>query len=876
MSMVPRPPRKKGVQPVATNHNHVVRVTVLGLAGITVDRLKCRDKSNQPSAPVEPRKMKAVVAFSRNSNMKGMSALSKPLARSPADDIVVGQQGKVHIDDETATNTTDYVDRPQRHVAVWASDTSSLGSVVTFEVPLMSFEKEPHAPKSLDLTIALAEDDQSEHHVALPFGVATLAIAGNECKHGGSIKLDLPVLSLSAARPLKKVGGDKRKGVSGYPMIAISPKTKDLPKKRSGLQRLFNRQQKVQVPTETARNSFADAYAMDTSGDAILRVSLEIYEKRSELEKTFKSRNLRGDSSIASYLVPYPQRQIGRPDPVEVPFDERSKRRSYGGATIGAPSDEENTLATKGDATLNTTGESYDAATNDDSDTYDGTFEGTFEGTFFDDDDESAGSETYATNEENVGFFTWPNPVVDDDDHDSYTLSFEKKEDIVEAAEKEEGLDPFEIDFFGAKIRIPMCASLPLMRQTQDDDASLVTRATKSGLNHMVHDFQDDMTHVTADFFGKSYRIPVCAAIRGVDGDDFTLVTEGDTLTEEKGKEKKVMELTDKVCRGEPDEELELSKTFSTLSDGRGDTTTGVASKQGSRGTTIKELLEKREVKVPSTPEKGPKKEVVPKDSPATQSATDWLLFPKKGEQKLKKSTSEASPTTIYDFPPMEAAKPQEDVKAKDTPVAKTFTDFFGFKREVASTTPVKYEPYQQEVPPVVIPDEEASVGELTANTFEANIASEAQILERYRKKFNKQAAQAKRGRMPHRMTGIPVAFGGDGMCPGMTVQVASSPIRVTSGGSNSLIEGAVKQRENYFAEYDDFSILSPASESKAAVSPSPRSKETPIGGEPEKEEKLASKPTELKASAYKSDKVSKKNPETTSRKITRSSSRVR
>jgi len=861
--MVPRPPPRKGMRQVGAKNNHVVRVTVLGLAGITVDRPKCRDKSAKVSAPAEPRKMKAVVAFSRNSNMKGMSTLSKHLTRSPSDDIVFGQQGKMQ-DDETATNTTGTLDRPQRHVAVWASDTSTLGSVVTFEVPLMSSGKERFSPKSFDLTIALAEDDQSEHHVALPFGIASLAITGNECKNGRSIKLDLPVLSLSAARPLKRVGTDKKKGTSGYPMIAISPKTKDLPKKKKGLQRLFQRQQKAKVPTEISRNAFAHAYSMDANGDAILRVSLEVYEKGSELEKTFKSRNLRGDSSITSSLVPSPQRTIRMPEPGEVPFDERSKRLPSTEAST-APSDEGNTLNTWGEETRDTGSTSYDA-TRDDG-TYDGTYDETFEGTFFNDED-SAGSETYATNEENVGFFTWQNAGEVDDDGDSYTLSFEKKDGVTEAVEEDVEVDPLEFDFFGRKIQIPMCASLPLMSRRTGDEGSVVSRDTKGGLKRMVHDFQDDMTHVTADFFGKSYAIPVCSAIRAMDDDDFTLQTEGDTLAGGKIHEKRVMEWTDKVCQGQGPavDDLDLSLTFSTLSDGQGAMTAGFLSKQDSKGITVKGILQNEDI-APVTPEKASKKKQVKPQSPA--SAKDWLLSPKEDEQKRKKAASEASPTTIRNFP-MASAKVQQDVKANDDAVGKTFTDFFGFKKDITPSIPVQYEPYQQEVPPVVIPEEDASVGELTANTHEMNIASEAQILERYRKKFHNQAAQAKRGRQPNRMAiPVPVAFGGDGMCPGMTVQVASSPIRVTSGGSNSLLEGAIKQRENYFAEYDDCSILSP--DMGAKLVPPPRSKEAPIREEPEEYAPLAfNKPIEMTIAGYQSDNSTKKGTKSKARAVGR------
>ena len=111
------------------------------------------------------------------------------------------------------------------------------------------------------------------------------------------------------------------------------------------------------------------------------------------------------------------------------------------------------------------------------------------------------------------------------------------------------------------------------------------------------------------------------------------------------------------------------------------------------------------------------------------------------------------------------------------------------------------------DVPPVICSDDGASVGDLTANTHEINIASERNILERYRKKFQEQE-KAGSSRL---MISVPIAFGGDGMCLGSTaIGSASSPIRVTSAGSNSIIDVKNRTNENYFEEYDDYSIAAP------------------------------------------------------------------
>lgn len=799
------------MQQLGAKSTHVVRLTVLGLAGVTVDRLKCRDKVvgklNKSIAPAEPFNMKAVVAFSRNSNIKGLSALSKRLARSPSDDIVVGQQGELQEpDDETDTDTTGTLDRPQRHVAVWASDSSALGSVVTFEANLKATGQARFAPKSFDLTIALAEDDNSEHKFALPFGVSTLAISGEECKAGKPIKLDLPVLSLAAANPLNKDSADKKKGLGEYPMIAISPKPDNLPKKRTALQRLFKRHQKAKVPTELTRSAFASAYSMDANGDAILRVSMEVFEKGSDLEKALAARRLLGDHSVSTTSN---HRSVAK-EVSEVPFDERARKCSL----TGAPSDEDDTLFTNED-TLRSREEgtldgTYDGTYDGTFDgTYDGTYEGTFDGTYDgtfdgtydgtydgtfegthgstydgtyddiyadleDDDDDSEGSETYATNEDTVGFFAWHR--TESKEADSYTLSFEKAEErekpMVQDDEIAEEIDPVEIDFFGRKIQIPFCGSLPLMNtHRKNESGSIVSRETKGRLDRLVHDIQDDMTHVTADFFGKSYSIPVCAAIRGNDDDDLTFLSAGDTMMDTETRA-----------------DLDMNQTFSTLSD------------RGNHQAN------------PSTPIKTPKRQTNRKERPLTPaSAKDWLLSPNSSDGKKKKATTEAgtdtSPTAIRDFPPPATKKKQPEPEGM---LGKSFSNFFNFTSAATQSAAVKYEPYQAEVPPLIIPDEDASVGDLTANTHEMNIASEAEILERYRKKFH---AQSKTTRKQSRsmLIPVPIAFGGTGMCPGVSVPSASSPIRVTSGCSNSLLEaGVVTRNENYFAEYDEFSLAPP------------------------------------------------------------------
>jgi len=347
-------------------NNYVVRVTVLGLAGISVDRLRCRDKRNRPFYPAEPSKMKAVVAFSSANDwtsMKGITALSRNLVSSPP-----------------PPSYNQYVITTTRHVAVWtASDSGSMGSVVTFEAYLTPEEE---IAKSFGLTIALAEDDDEQvRKVALPFGIASLPIRGGECKGGKVVTLDLPVSNLvvntikktttlnEKTQKKKKIGTTSHRSSSLSPsmyptMIAISPKSMTTTKKNGKdvtstniarkrgvpFQKLFQKEPKVNLPLERQRKEFENTYQMDTkNGDAILRVSMEVYEKGSDLEKIFVARRLRGDIYENNY--PLTNNRNNRGSQLEKLYVARRLRCGNNFATTAATkgdtsSDNNNNIAT--------------------------------------------------------------------------------------------------------------------------------------------------------------------------------------------------------------------------------------------------------------------------------------------------------------------------------------------------------------------------------------------------------------------------------------------------------------------------------------------------------------------------------------------------
>ena len=674
---------------------HVVRITVLGLAGITVDRSKCRDTSTRTkatdTAPAPPTKMRAVVAFSRNSALRGTTCLSKPLARSPNDDAILSEESG-------RSGTPDWTE-PQRHVAVWASEGGGLGSVVQFEANLherftQGQSRASFAPKSFEMTIALAEDEDDTQKVALPFGVTTLAISGNECQNGRSVKLDLPILSLAQARPLTS---NHKNGLGGYPMIAIERKTENdgddqgsnnnenghpnTPdkKKGNGLTRLFKKRQmaaREKAPSLEARTAFSEAYKMDAGGDAIIRVALEVYEKDSELEKHFVAKHARdtGSESMTkssgSQLSNKTKKSKSKPtSPTEsavlpgrragkdLPYDERNAKRrgadpapsdestssSFDQSTQYSGSYETEDTGTEGGTVYTDYTDDRTAATGDD----DGTardsrgvpFDEDEE--FYDDDDDYDGEESYVNVEgSTVAFFAWNagsgrataaaeegNYEAPHDTDDEYTLSFEEKKRTKRngggkggtESEEEPSID---IDLFGRKFRIPTCASLPIHMEGADgeteEDGSILTMSTKQegtvggggmpsgknkknkkGIEKLIGDIRDDMTYVTADFFGKSYAVPICSGLVNKDDDDTdldTITTNNDTL----GRQGQQMrQFADQVCgspdgcgkRGDvvsKDTMFTMTRTFSTLSDHSKQVVAAEI-----RATTVRDFLKK-------------------------------------------------------------------------------------------------------------------------------------------------------------------------------------------------------------------------------------------------------------------------------------------
>jgi len=287
---------------------HVVRVTVLGLSGITVQRHKCRDvRSHKPHYPAPPSQMQALVAFTStpSSNSK-QQQLQQPTIKGRTE-VSYCLEGKSSI-----LSSGSRV-KLQKHVAVWGRPSSdeiaaqqqnqSLGSVVTFEDCLL-----PRG-KSFGLTIAIAEEGSD---IALPVGVSNIQLNGMECQEGHALTLHVPVLP-----------NQNEKGLTPLPMIAVPQQQNQRGWKKKSVRR--NRVKRL--PSAPKQAVFQQVYGISTSESSssnknqfsnqqpVLRILLEVYEKGSELERHFVGKRLQGEQVDA---VPGSIPTIVDPSKIEV------------------------------------------------------------------------------------------------------------------------------------------------------------------------------------------------------------------------------------------------------------------------------------------------------------------------------------------------------------------------------------------------------------------------------------------------------------------------------------------------------------------------------------------------------------------------------
>jgi len=226
----------------------IISFNVLGVAGIVVDRQKCRDFTGNNFSPSPPEQVTAVVGVSEcdKDSIENVTTFSSTLVHAP--------------------NTKDVGEKPQnevqRHIAVWASNHSgeTPGSIVKSKIlDLKSSDKQ-----FLDLKVALAKNSDSAHHAAVIIGTARIEITEDMIGEGNIRTIDMPVNQVPARstlspsddnsvlllRTASKPCGDFRKlSVDEFSSFGIED-----------------------------HESLSSAYAIDPSGDSMIRVQIEVEE----------------------------------------------------------------------------------------------------------------------------------------------------------------------------------------------------------------------------------------------------------------------------------------------------------------------------------------------------------------------------------------------------------------------------------------------------------------------------------------------------------------------------------------------------------------------------------------------------------------------
>ena len=360
---------------------HIVRVKVLGLAGVVVN-----NSQNEKTPSLSPEQMKAAIILTRDGRVVGnanssngwaSSNLSLPLCRSANGDVVTprddvsfsgatkasrrstftnsslrmqqkdAEQGAVEVAHAGSTRST------ERYLAVWdgaKASTSRDGAiadgedepiVLEFETPLARTESTVRAkgtiqtgvgdasitslttsrfaPKSFNVGIALSPSISGiDATYAYPLGAASLTIIGDDAVCGERV-IDLPVFSTAATRPMVGPGSSSKekkmvdlqtgrdikslremeKRLSGVFAAAasISESTSKVGKKKSKspIKKLLSKKSKgdakktgaaAMATPKSQIEAFPEKFTIDPSGDAVLRLSVEVYPKPKPVSTT--------------------------------------------------------------------------------------------------------------------------------------------------------------------------------------------------------------------------------------------------------------------------------------------------------------------------------------------------------------------------------------------------------------------------------------------------------------------------------------------------------------------------------------------------------------------------------------------------------------
>ena len=285
--IVGNPPSYEAPSSSSSSSTSLCRFSVLGLAGITVNQvqyeeLKVTDEkatrsSNTAAAtttsicPSPPDQMRAVVAVSRTTQqIAGITDLSKNLTLPSSSN----QQS-------------------HRHVAVWANEQErSLGSLMNFSLN----GKET----TFELTIGLTNADNSSSPImyALPIGLAKLTLTEDMTPDGDTIILDIPIQQPSSTSEMIAIqapsnqegdeeGKDGEQQLSPQNDANNSKKQQKKKKKRwfGSKKRKDDEEENLNIPTMAQRKAFKSVYAIDPSGDAVMRVEFQVIPKPKEEKK---------------------------------------------------------------------------------------------------------------------------------------------------------------------------------------------------------------------------------------------------------------------------------------------------------------------------------------------------------------------------------------------------------------------------------------------------------------------------------------------------------------------------------------------------------------------------------------------------------------
>ena len=701
-------------QPSISPATHVVGVNVLGLAGITVDRTKyiLKHIGRNETYPPPPNEMKAIVAISRGQIIKGTTTLSKPLSESLTEDVVVesykgGNNQKV----ETAQRKQTNYNAPQRHVAVWSMDSTSLGSMVTFEANLRRMDNgqaklasSQYIPKSFDLTVALTDTSNSEKKVALPVGVATLNISGDEWKKGGTLVVDLPILSLQQAKPL----APNKNGLGGFQMIAINSKDDPVTpsKKRNVLQRIFGRgrdTKQTHIPSVIERKVFSSVYSTDSCGDAILRIQLQVVEKGSS--RKFQNTDYvsyTDRSSLKSYEDTV---ETERKDTTDTASTKSNSTESaqLSKNSLGLDSLDSNTLQSDDDNAVF----SFSAVMRDQNEIFDEDSATILSKTLL--ESRSPRDVEHTTNnggidDKNKKIYSAP---VEETGEDDYTLRFIETSKGTDDTGDDPIIDIAVVNVFGKEIRIPSCGPLAMVETNDGPKAKF---------------FDDDITHLTGDFFGRDFAIPVCSTLKEWEmakDDDLTLRFDDSFST-----------VTDERSLDESRKNFRISRYLRARMQHEGFQETDFILPQSAEDESMTNTLE------------GTLEETSLQESPKPEKNADGQVPPK----LIRPVKSKGSPRGVA------------DLKNKERSMADSIAGMF----RCGSST-VDDQSYMSKVPELVVPNDLDSLGDLTLTTYE------------------RKCRLPKQKKSP-----LPVALGGSGLCSNLHLVEDSSQVMHSGSGPSS------------------------------------------------------------------------------------------